>query len=87
MNDEKKMNGLRKAVMNIKIKLQPIVILLFVEMLAVERVFLCCCILLLFTIESIEMFLFLIGISDDSKGIVASSVWCVLLLIALSVTL
>ena len=76
MNDEKKMNSLRTLVRNIKfISMIP---LIFIEMLAVGRVLLSICILLLITIE-----LVLSGILKDSKGIAAGSAWYVLWLIVL----
>lgn len=78
MNDEKKMNGLRTLFQNIKII--PMVILIFIDMLAIGRVLLCACILLLITIE-----LVLSGILKDSKGIATGSAWYVLWLIALIV--
>ena len=76
MNDEKKMNGLRTLVWNIKFI--PMIPLIFIEMLAVGRVLLSICILLLITIE-----LVLSGILKDSKGIAAGSAWYVLWLIVL----
>ena len=76
MNDEKKMNSLRTLVRNIKFI--PMIPLIFIEMLAVGRVLLSICILLLITIE-----LVLSGILKDSKGIAAGSAWYVLWLIAL----
>ena len=78
MNDEKKMNKLRTAVENIS--LIPMVILIFFEMTAVQRVILSSCILLLITIE-----LVFCGILKDSKRIVISGALYVLWLIALIV--
>ncbi len=80
MNDEKKMNSLRTVVRNSKFI--PMLVLIFIEMLAVGRVLLCILILLFITIE-----LVLSGILKDSKGIVAGSAWYVLWLIALIVNL
>ena len=76
MNDEKKMNSLRTLVRNIKFI--PMIPLIFIEMLAVGRVLLSLCVLLLITIE-----LVLSGILKDRKGITAGSAWYVVWLIAL----
>ena len=76
MNDEKKMNGLRTLVWNIKFI--PMIPLIFIEMLALERVLLSICILLLITIE-----LVLSGILKDSKGITTRGWWYALLLFSL----
>ena len=78
MNDEKKMNSLRTLVQNIKSI--PMILLIYIEMLAVGRVLLSIFILLLITIE-----LVLSGILKDRKGIAAGSAWYVLWLIALIV--